>query len=118
MSAVLSTAGGAQAVLNTTVFSNTPSSGVIAGTGATLSIDGPFYQPGAMTLTSVRGERLLFDDPPVGHEGLFFEAAESARCVADGRSESPLRTIADTIATLRVMDEIRRQVGDIFAEER
>ena len=48
-------------VLNTTIFSNTPTTAVVAGTAATLTIPGPFYQPGAMTLTlgDRRGADLL-----------------------------------------------------------
>jgi predicted dehydrogenase len=118
VSAVLATTSGAQAVLNTTVFANTPTTGSICGTAATLAIDGPFYQPGPMTLTSVQGDRLTYDEPTIAHEGLFFEAAEAARCIGDGRTESPLRPVEDSVATLRVMDEIRRQIGDVFDEER
>ena len=118
VSAVLATTSGAQAVLNTTVFANTPTTGSICGTAATLAIDGPFYQPGPMTLTSVQGDRLNYDEPTIAHEGLFFEAAEAARCIAEGRLESPLRPVADSLSTLRVMDEIRRQIGDMFDEER
>ncbi|HEY7812119.1 MAG TPA: Gfo/Idh/MocA family oxidoreductase [Nakamurella sp.] len=117
-SAVLATSAGALAVVNTTVFGNTPTTASITGTAATLAIGGPFYQPGPMTLTSVGGDRLVWDEPAIAHEGLFFEAAEAARCIAEGRTESPLRPVADSVATLRVMDEIRRQIGQMFDEER
>jgi predicted dehydrogenase len=118
VSAVLAAADGAHALVNTTVFADTPTTGSICGTAATLAIDGPFYQPGPMTLTSVGGQRLIHDEPAIAHEGLFFEAAEAARCIAEGRTESPLRPLADSLATLRVMDEIRRQIGQVFDEER
>ena len=32
--------------------------------------------------------------------------------------ESPLRPLADSVTTLTVMDEVRRQIGQVFAEER
>ena len=44
--------------INTTIFSTTPTTGVIAGTAATLTIPGPYYQPGDMTLTSNTGQVL------------------------------------------------------------
>jgi predicted dehydrogenase len=118
VSAVLSDAAGNQAVLNTTIFSTTPTTGVIAGTRATLTIPGPFYQPGDMTLTSAVGEVLTYSEPAIGHDGLYFEAAEVARCITAGLLESPLRPLADSIATMRVVDEIRRQLGIVFDEER
>ena len=43
-----------QAVLHTTILANTPTAATIAGTAATIEIDGPFYQPGGFTLTSTR----------------------------------------------------------------
>ena len=52
-----------------------------------------------------------YEEPAVAHDALHFEAAEVARCIADGRLESPLRPLADSITTLRAMDEIRRQCG-------
>ena len=118
VSAILSDAEGNQAVLNTTLFSSTPTTGVIAGTAATLSIPGPYYQPGDMTLTSTAGDVLTYSEPQIAHDGLHFEAAEVARCITAGLLESPLRRPADSIATMRVVDEIRRQLGIVFDEER
>ena len=118
VSAVLVGAGESQAVVNTTIFSNTPTTAVVAGSLATLTIPGPFYQPGPMTLTSFEGDVLSYDEPPVAHDALYFQAAEVARCVSAGLTESPLRPLADSIATMRVIDEIRRQIGNVFNEER
>jgi len=117
-SAIVTDAGGNQGVINTTLFSTTPTTGVIAGTGGTLTIPGPYYQPGPMTLTSATGEVLAYDEPAIGHDALFYEAAEVARCISAGLRESPLRTLADSVATMRVVDEIRRQIGVVFNEER
>jgi predicted dehydrogenase len=118
VSAVLTDAAGNHAVLNTTIFSTTPTTGVVAGTGATLTIPGPYYQPGDMTLTSATGKALTYSEPAIGHDGLYFEAAEVARCITAGLLESPLRPPSDSIATMRVVDEIRRQLGIVFDEER
>ena len=119
VSAILSDGSGNQAVLHTTILSNTPTTGVIAGSAATLTLPGPFYQPGGFTVTPFVGaDALTFDEPQAGHDALHFEAAEVARCIAEGRSESPLRPLADSIATMRVIDEIRRQLRIVFDEER
>jgi len=117
-SAILVTPGGNQAVIHTTLFSNTPNTATIAGTAATLTISGPFFAPGDFVVTSADGKgRLEFTEPAIGHEGLFFQAAEVARCVRAGRTESAIRPLADSIATLQVVDEIRRQLGIVFHEE-
>lgn len=117
VSAILGTEA-AQAVITTTVFANTPTTGAICGSAATLAIPGPFYQPGPMSLTSVSGATLTYDEPAIAHDGLYYQVAEAARCISEGRVESPLRPLAQSITTLATMDEIRRQIGQIFDEER
>jgi predicted dehydrogenase len=105
--AVLGHPGGRRSVLHTTLLSNTPTTAVIAGTEGTLVIDGPFYQPGGFTLTSSDGgPSLRYDEEPVAHEALHFQAAEVARRISAGETGSPLRPLADSIATLEVLDAI------------
>jgi predicted dehydrogenase len=109
---ILSDARDNQAVLHTTLFSDTPTTATIAGTHATLTLPGPFYQPGDLLLTSAdASQQLTFTEPRAAHDALHFEAAEVARCVAAGRLESPIRPLADSITTIEAMDEIRWQLG-------
>jgi predicted dehydrogenase len=106
---------GNQAVLHTTLFSDTPTTATIAGTEATLTLPGPFYQPGDLLLTSAGGDRrLAYAEPRTAHDALHFEAAEVARRVTAGELESPIRPLADSTTTLEVMDEVRRQIGVAF----
>lgn len=107
---LLRTAAGGVAALHTTLLGETPTTATLVGSEATLVIDGPFYQPGGFTLTPHGGEALRYDEPRAGHAGLHFEAAEAARRIAAGELESPLRPLADTIATMEVMDAIRAQL--------
>lgn len=102
-----------QAVLHTTILANTSTAATIAGTAATIQIDGPFYQPGGFTLTGVTGAtRLRYDEPRIAHEGLHYQAAEVARRIAAGETGSPLRPLSASIGVLQVMDEVRRQTHD------
>ena len=61
---------------------------------------------------------LTYAEPRIAHDGLHFEAAEVAHCIGAGLLESPLRPLTDSIVTMRVVDEIRRQLGIVFDEER
>ena len=99
-------------MLHTTLRSNTPTTAVIAGTDATIVIDGPFYQPGGFTITAPDGTSRRYDEDPVGHEALHYQAAEVARRITAGETGSPLRPLADSIATLEVLDAIARQCGN------
>ncbi len=77
----------------------------------------PFYQPGDMTLSSSDGTSWAFPSRPSAHDALHFEAAEFARLIDAGVPQSPLRTHAESIGTLRTIDEIRRKLGIVFDEE-
>ncbi len=108
---LLRTGSGALAALHTTQLGNTPTTATIQGEAATLEIAGPFYQPGPFTVRGIDGTTLHWDEPRVAHSALHFQVAEVARRVAAGETGSPLRPLADTIAYLEVMDEVRRQLG-------
>lgn len=117
-SAILVDADGNQAIIHTTLFSTTPAAATIAGTAATLAFPGIFCQPGDLILTSADGAgQLRFTEPRVAHDALYFEAAEVARRIGSGQLESPVRPLADSVLTLRVVDEVRRQCGITFAQE-
>lgn len=118
ISAILSDPAGNQAVLHTTILSDTPTTAAIIGRDATLHIDGPFYMPGPFTLTrhaglpSDPGRVLRYDEKPGRHShGLHFSAVEAARLISQGRTESEIHPLRYAIATLEVADEIRRQLG-------
>lgn len=116
---VLGHPGGNQSAIHTTLYSDTPSAATIAGTKATLSLPGPFFAPGDVLLTEAGGRRRIgYTEPAIGHRGLHYQAAEVARRIAAGERSSPRRPLQATIDTLAVMDEIRRQTGVVFNEER
>jgi predicted dehydrogenase len=110
--------GAAQATLNTTLLGKTPTTAAICGTAARVELSGSFYAPGIVTVTAVDGTRLVRDqDPITGGGGLSYEAAELARCVAAGMTESPLLPLDETLSIMQTMDEVRRQVGVVLPGE-
>jgi hypothetical protein len=48
---------------------------------------------------------------------VYNQAAHVARNVHDGLLESPIRPLADTLMTIRVIDEVRHQLGISFTAE-
>ena len=118
ISAMLSDAAGNQALLHTTILSDTPTTAVISGRDATLHIDGPFFMPGPFSLTRHRGHPddpgrvLRYDEKPgLQTDGLHYAAVEAARLIADDRIESEIHPLRHAISTLEVVDEIRHQLG-------
>jgi predicted dehydrogenase len=65
-SMVFGYAGGAQALLNTTISAKTPTRGAIVGTDARIEIDGDFYRPSSFSLITRSGVETRYDVP---HEG-------------------------------------------------
>jgi predicted dehydrogenase len=112
VSAILTAPGGAQALVNTTLFAKTPTTASIAGTEARIEIPGDFYAPSRVSLITRNGDRVDWDDNPIrGHEGLCFQAAEVARLINDGATQSPLLPPSETESILQTTDEIRLQLG-------
>ncbi|WNB87594.1 Gfo/Idh/MocA family oxidoreductase [Cellulomonas sp. ATA003] len=115
VSVVLSYGERAQATLSTTLWARTPTRAHISGTEGSIQVDGPFYAPSSFTVTRNDGGRWTFEQPVA--RGLQYEAAELARCVAAGRTESERMTWDGTLDVLRTMDEVRRQVGLVYPGE-
>ncbi len=113
---LLTHAGAATSVLHTTLLSRTPTSATIAGTSATLTLPGPFFQPGDVVVTAADGSRsVTWTDPePIGHGALFHSALEAARCIGAGLLSSPLHPPESVGTAMLALDEVTRQVGVIY----
>ncbi len=110
-SVVLQYSSGAHAVLNTTLSAATPNRAAIVGTEARIEIDRTFYSPTGFTVTAKDGRLIQRVKNTYRHHGLREEAVEVARCLAAGLKETPLLPMDETVAILKTLDEIRRQIG-------
>ena len=120
-SVVLQYPGGAHAVLTTTLGAATPRRAWITGTEGTIEVEPTFYAPTSFTLRRRDGHVERYETPAEllagPGKGLRFEAAELARCVAEGLPESPAMPLDETVAVMETMDEIRRQIGLVYPGE-
>jgi len=110
---VLGHRSGAQSVLNTTMYADTPTVASVSGDAARLEVDRPFLMPGGFTLFDARRDRSLRwrdDSGLVGREGLAWQAVAVAQHVADGLLESPVHPLEATVSILETLDEALRQV--------
>lgn len=105
----------AQASLSTTLWSKTATTAVISGTLGRIELAGDFYAPTSLRCVLRDGTSWTFDRPVAG--GLQYEAAEVARCVDQGRTESERLPWSETLAVLGTLDEIRAQVGVVYPGE-
>ena len=109
-SAIFDYANGAQAVINTTMIAQTPCRAVVSGFLGRLEIDRTFYNPAAMRVVLFDGTTTQYPNTYVG-QGLREQAIEMARVVRAGLLQSPLMPWSETIAVMKTMDEIRKQIG-------
>jgi predicted dehydrogenase len=112
---VLTYRGGAQATLHSSILARTPTTAAIAGSEATIAIAGSFYIPTSFALsgTDYFGPTLTWDDP-TGlklFDGLSWEATALARFVGEGRTESPVHTLDETVSILATIDRARAQIA-------
>lgn len=107
--------GAQQGVAHTTLWAQTATTAVISGTRGRIEIEGDFYSPTRFRLIPREGEPSEFDGTV--DNGFQFQAAEVARCVAEGRKESERMTHQDSRDLMAVMDEVRRQIGMVLPGE-
>lgn len=103
------------AQLFTTLDTRTPTTAFIAGSQATLAVGSPFYAPSELTLTAADGSHTVTRtfEPLSQTAGLCYEAAAVARAIDAGLTESELLTPADSVASLRVLDEIEAAIPQL-----
>jgi predicted dehydrogenase len=104
-----------QASLHTTLEANTATTAVVFGAHGRIEIQGRFYAPTRFTVVRDDGTHWTYDG--VVDAGMQYEAAEVARCVAAGLTESPSMTWQGTIDVLRTLDEVRSRIGLIYPSE-
>ncbi|GEA88000.1 Gfo/Idh/MocA family protein [Cellulomonas cellasea] len=114
-SIVLSYGERTQATLSTTLWAKTPTTAAISGTEGFIHVAGNFYGPSSFRVQRRDGRVWTFEQP--GKKGLQYEAAEVARRIAAGDTQSPLMTWDHTVEVMRTLDAVRAQVGVVYPGE-
>ena len=106
----------AQGSLHTSMVGKSANTAQIIGTTGRFEVDSWFYTPTTIRLVRDDVTQWEFD----GHvdNGFQFEAAEVARGIAAGLTESPVMTWQDTRDIMHLLDEVRAQIGEVFPNER
>ena len=107
--------GDAQATLSTTLWSRTATTAVISGTAGRIEVEGAFYAPTSFRVVRHDGSSWYYDG--FSGEGKQYQAAEVARRVAAGETQSPRMSWDSTLEVMRTLDEVRRQVGVVYPGE-
>ncbi|HEU4910681.1 MAG TPA: Gfo/Idh/MocA family oxidoreductase [Actinomycetes bacterium] len=117
-SVLLQHEGGAHAVITTSLEAAGANRASIAGTEARLEVDSVWYSPTTFTVRARDGREIEHFDLPHEGGGHRHQAAEVARCVREGRTESDVMPLDETVTIMATLDEIRRQIGLVYPGER
>ncbi|PZE28880.1 MULTISPECIES: Gfo/Idh/MocA family protein [unclassified Curtobacterium] len=110
--AVLTGATGAQASVTTTMLASTDGLPTIAGTEGTVRFTEHFVFPAAFTLRLGDTVHAWRDRSGLrGRQGLVWQAVALAAWATEGRTDSPVHSLDDSITLMRTLDEVRRQVA-------
>ncbi|PWH06505.1 gfo/Idh/MocA family oxidoreductase [Brachybacterium endophyticum] len=100
----------ARASLETTLAARGANDATILGTLGRIHLPDMFLAPGEVIVELHDGGRAVAADPVVPDDGLAYEAAEAARRIAAGDTQSPLMTWEDTLSVMTAVDAVRTQV--------
>ncbi len=103
-------AGGRLAVLTCAVRTSTPHEAHFYGTEGRIKVHHPFWHAQELTVCGRDGEEEVLEIPYEGN-GYNYEAAEVMECLRQGRTESEIMPLDDSLAVMRTLDWIRAQWG-------
>lgn len=114
VSVQLGFANGARAYILLSARAAIAGIGQVAGTKAKLTVGPEFFAPSSVSIAGldIYDEVDLWTDPnPIRHEGLSYQATAMASFIDQGLLESPFESHADSIANLKVCEEVIRLIG-------
>ncbi len=106
---VLRYSGGAIANLSCAIRAAIAREAYIVGSEGTIVIDPSWWKGESATLKAGGREERV--ELPLAGNGYNYEAREVARCLGEGRTESAVMPLDETVALMRILDEIRAQIG-------
>lgn len=107
---------GAVAALSCSIDGVLPGRAAISGTEGWIEIAPSFHDRWSFTVHPAGAEPRIESVDLLG-VGYTHEAIEVARCLREGRTESPLVSWEDSLATMRILDQIRSRIGVRYPED-
>lgn len=115
---ILEYQSGAQASLHTGFMTPGPNVASIIGSQGRIDIDAVWYTQTTFTRYDQDGVQIERYDQSIQGRGMQYQAQELERCITAGLTESPTMPTSETLSIMRTMDEVRRQVGVVYPQER
>ncbi|XP_008308606.1 trans-1,2-dihydrobenzene-1,2-diol dehydrogenase-like [Cynoglossus semilaevis] len=119
---VMKFSGNRIAFCSFSIATRLPNDAIIAGTEGSIQVFGPMHCPTTLVVNNKETEYPL-PEPSLSlnftnSTGLRYEAEEVRQCLLKGLKQSPQMPLAHSVLLTEIMDEIRRQVGVVFNQDR
>ncbi|HEY3291818.1 MAG TPA: Gfo/Idh/MocA family oxidoreductase [Anaerolineae bacterium] len=108
---------GTLAVLSCATRTSSANEATILGTTGRIKVHSPFYHSTRLTL-SIYGKDDLVIDLPITGNGFNYEAAEVMSCIREGKTESDVLPLDETIAVMQTLDRVRAPWGLTYPTEK
>ncbi len=102
--------GGGFCVLSSAVTTKTPGRAVIAGDDGLIKIHLPFHRAEKATIVTPDNKETVIEKPIEGN-GYNYQAAEVHNCLRQGKLQSDIMPLKESLAIMETMDKIRQQWG-------
>ena len=113
---VLSHAAGPLAMLHVSLRTRAAPDMTLLGSRGKIHAAAPIFCPRRLAIT-ISGEGEDVQDFPFAGSGYRYQAAEVARCLRDGRRESEIMSLAETLQIMTTLDRVRAQLGVTYPGE-
>ena len=107
---------GQSAVLSCAIRTQTQWEAIISGTKGIIKVPNPWWQPQRFTL-QLEGEDPQEIELPFGVNGYEYQAIEVMKCLAEGKTESDIMSLDETLTIMKTLDSIRAQWGLVYPME-
>ena len=103
--------GGRRAMLSSSFTHNAPTEGIICGTQGYIRVPGFLWAHEFHIHLEGQDEPETIHLPYVEGENFRFEIAHAMQCIKDGKPESDIMPLSETLAIMQTMDTLRAQWG-------
>ncbi|MEQ6897418.1 Gfo/Idh/MocA family oxidoreductase [Microbacterium sp. KR10-403] len=94
-----------------------PNTAHVLGTHARIDIDGVWYSPTTFRVTAPDGSVLEEYRSEIEGRGMQYQALEAERIIAEGRRDSDILPLDESVAIMATLDEVRRQIGVVYSAD-
>lgn len=115
---LLKYSGGKVSLLSSAVAVDLYNRADIIGTEGRIVVPPGFHKSPRVELFRNGEEPVIGDHPPVEQDGFKHEIAEVVSCVRSGKTESAVMPLDETARIMETIDEIKRQLGLIYENDR